>query len=278
MGKHCGFAFTDYVMDLSFYQKLCDNPKVRYMIVGKEITPTTGREHGQGYIYYENERSVKSVEKEFDGRHVEAMYHKSWPGANKTYCEKDNNLLWDYGVCPAQGVRKDIHQLKAQVADSSETLSEVIWNHCHKYQDILVVEKLFKYKKQKRKIEPIEVIWIHGPPGCGKTRYVYDRETDPFRPISEKWWDGYEGQQVILLDDFREDWCKFARLLQLTDIYPFKVETKGGSVEVMYKKVYITSPYNHKHTFSTVNEEISQLTRRITSEINMAETNGGDVA
>ena len=124
---------------------------------------------------------------------------------------------------------------------------------------------LFKYLEPKREIKPIEVIWYFGIAGSGKTKKVFDTEVNIFRPTSYKWWEGYDNHKVVLLDDWRPDWCGFDKLLKLTDIYPFRIQTKGGSREVQYDKIYITSHLSPREYFETMEDaEYDQLKRRIT--------------
>jgi len=47
--------------------------------------------------------------------------------------------------------------------------------------------------------------------------------------MCNKWWDGYSGQRVVLLEDFRH--ADLADYLKIwTDRYPFTAEIKGGTV------------------------------------------------
>ena len=46
--------------------------------------------------------------------------------------------------------------------------------------------------------------------------------------MSAKWWDGYEGEKEVLIDEFWKDFYKYHELLRLLDRYPCKVEKKGG--------------------------------------------------
>lgn len=61
-------------------------------------------------------------------------------------------------------------------------------------------------------------------------------------PAREKtgWWDGYEGQQVVIIDEFY-GWLGYDFILRLTDRYPLLVETKGGTVQFVSRVVIFTS-------------------------------------
>ena len=47
------------------------------------------------------------------------------------------------------------------------------------------------------------MLW--GPSGTGKSRFVAARWPDAFWKAPEsKWWDGYSGQETVVLDDFKD--------------------------------------------------------------------------
>ena len=127
---------------------------------------------------------------------------------------------------------------------------------------------------QGRRDGPPEVFWFWGPTGTGKTRTAYSTCTievdgvahDPFfKMATNKWWDGYEGQRDVIIDDFRRDFCTFAELLRLLDRYPLTVEIKGGTVSFTSRRIFITTPKNVEDTWEGRNVgDLEQLRRRIT--------------
>lgn len=81
---------------------------------------------------------------------------------------------------------------------------------------------------------------------------------------TNKWWDGYEQQECVIVDDYRRDLCTFAELLRLFDRYPMRVECKGASVEFYSKVIIITTPKAPADTWEgRCEEDIRQLERRI---------------
>jgi len=118
---------------------------------------------------------------------------------------------------------------------------------------------------------PPEVYWFWGPTGTGKTRTAFAAcEASGgayFKMSTNKWWDGYERHENVIIDDFRRDFSTFAELLRLLDRYPMTVEIKGGSVQFVAKRIYITTPKNIVDTWEgRTNEDIEQLRRRVTEE------------
>jgi len=81
---------------------------------------------------------------------------------------------------------------------------------------------------------------------------------------SLKWFDGYDAHPDIIVDDFRRDFCTFHELLRILDRYPFRVETKGGSRQLLAKNTVITCPWKPDIIYqSRSQEDIGQLLRRI---------------
>jgi len=54
------------------------------------------------------------------------------------------------------------------------------------------------------------------------------------------WWDGYEGQHTVIIDEFYS-WLRYDFFLRLTDRYPLQVETKGGVVQFVSHRIVFTS-------------------------------------
>ena len=250
----------------SNYQEL----HIKYILYGEEICPTTHSLHLQGCVIFENAITFKGCKKKLkllfdDTIHVETMISNF--DKNEKYCKKDDKW-YEFGCPPSgQGERSDISEIVSMTKQGTK-ITDIIDNVNINYQTLKFTENIIKYLDPPRPIlKNLKVIWLWGSAGTGKTRFAYENFNDIYRPITEKWWNGYDGHKTILIDDFRVSFCGFSRLLQLTDIYPFQVETKGGSRQVKYDTIVITTPYNHYVTFQDeIKEDLLQLTRRITDE------------
>ena len=115
------------------------------------------------------------------------------------------------------------------------------------------------------------VCWLSGAAGTGKSRACMNLGESVFSKSSgNKWFDGYEGQQVAVLDDFRKHWFAYDFLLKLLDHGECQVEVKGGMVQWRPKVVIITCHKHWKELYKYRDEEglhdredILQLSRRI---------------
>jgi len=256
------FNFSDYehLPKIVFHESL-----YKYIILGKEVCPTTGKEHIQGYVHFKHRAySMTSLSAIFgDQGHFEIA--KGDDVQNKFYCNKDNNVVYEYGdaVGSKQGARTDLKVLKDKIL-SGDRISEcldMISNH----QQLKFAESLLKYQKPKQKFKAKKVVWVYGPTGSGKTRYCMDHTDDDYwiSGTNLRWFDGYTGQKTVIFDEFRKDYCTFHMLLRLLDGYPIRVETKGASVLFEPEVIYITSCFHPKDVYET-REDIEQLLRRIT--------------
>jgi hypothetical protein len=85
-----------------------------------------------------------------------------------------------------------------------------------------------------------------------------------------KWFDGYDGQPWVIIDDFRSKGVNFAWLLRVTDRYPLDVPVKGTFVRWTPSTIIFTTPHDIATTFADRNshrpEDIQQLRRRFVEE------------
>lgn len=132
------------------------------------------------------------------------------------------------------------------------------------YQAMRCAELILKYTERRRDWKP-KVTWLWGPTGTGKTRQAW-AEAGPEAWCSGKngnWWQGYDAHENIILDDFRSSWCSFEELLRILDRYPYTIENKGGSRQLLARSIWITSPYPPDMCYTKSDEDVQQLLRRI---------------
>jgi len=84
------------------------------------------------------------------------------------------------------------------------------------------------------------VIVVQGPTGVGKSYYAKQFDKEAYWKPRSLWWDGYEGQRTVVLDEYY-GWLPFDTLLRICDEYPIQVEIKGGSVNFNSETIIITT-------------------------------------
>lgn len=119
-----------------------------------------------------------------------------------------------------------------------------------------------------------EVLVYWGPTGSGKSRLAREVCGDEPRwtwtPARGKWFDGYDGELVVLMEEFRGQ-LPFGFMLSLLDRYDCPVEFKGGTTEFKGTKIIITSPKHPNQWYhDDGDDKINQLMRRITKVTHMS--------
>lgn len=280
MSRERGYCFTinNYTEeDVEKCRKLL--AEATYGIIGKEIG-ASGTPHIQGYGYWNNKISFGTLQQYFGNAHIEPA--KGNPKQNTIYCTKENNYEI-IGICPSQGSRNDIANFRdAILAGGSEEdilmeFPEMLAKYDRFYQRC---RNIVLKKRAKAMIVP-EVIVLTGEPGIGKTHTIYnDNEIDDIYKVEvgdgstgSVWWDNYNGEKVILIDDFHNN-LKLDYMLRLLDKYPMKLNIKGGHTWKCAEKIYITSNIELNKWYPNCAEiHRKALRRRITNIIHLGATN-----
>lgn len=225
-----------------------------YMAIGHEVG-ANGTPHLQAFMSFKTTKRPEGLKKICPRGHWENSIDEE---AAHNYCLKDLDYFVKDVRC--RGKRTDLENaIKCLKENGMKEMKQQFPIEFIKYHKGL--EKLIDHNP--RDFKPY-VEWIYGPTGAGKTKSVWDKEKNNCY-ISNKnlqWWDGYENEEAVLIDDFRGDFCTFHELLRILDRYPYKVAVKGGFKELNSKRMYITSCYHPTEVYST-REDINQLIRRI---------------
>lgn len=253
------------------YTAYCEAPLEiisRYHCYGKETCPTTGRHHWQGFVYWDNPKTLSAVIKILKPHHVEVC--KGTLEENENYCKKAG-IYTEVGERPNQGARSDLFILKLEVMEGRRTVDEITvsqpWMY-HSYGRTL--EKLEDiYMRQQWRTEMTTCDWLVGPTGVGKSHRAHDNYSPETHYIVRDdigWWEGYKQQPIVIINEFRGE-LKFKDLLQLIDKWPYFVRRRNREpVPFTSKHVIITSPKRPEEVYYNIADDtdsIDQLLRRV---------------
>lgn len=174
------------------------------------------------------------------------------------YCKKCGDW-WEVGELPAQGKRSDLVAV-AELVRSGVSLVEVAEEVPGMFVRYSKGLTLLKMILMKDRTEMPAVTWLWGPSGSGKSRYAVDLGFSFYIKDGTPWWDGYDGQKCIIIDDFDGKW-PFRDFLRLLDRYPYQGQFKGGYVKINSPLIYITCEFPPDEIWKGT--ELKQVLRRI---------------
>lgn len=262
------FTINNYTEeDLACVEQTSQEKNVKYLVCGKEVAPTTGTPHIQGYVRWANGVSRATACRRLGGRaSVRVACRGGLDAANKSYCSKDTQWL-EVGEPSEPGKRTDLAGLRDEFAKHGSIGKCVREIAGISYQGIRGLEVMSKYTEPQRNWVT-EVYWYYGSTGTGKTRRAFAEAEDPWVSSGNlKWWDGYDGHEDVILDDFRAEDIRWSVLLRILDRYPFRVEVKGGFRQLLARRIWITSDTAPGSGFVGVGDK-NQLLRRLTKVVN----------
>jgi len=191
-----------------------------------------GVQHLQGYVEFRVRKRLVTVRSLELGIRMHWEQRQGTRSEAREYCMKEDTRIsgpWELGewIEPLQGKRSDLI-LVSELIKEGATLKRVADEH---------PTAIIRYSKGIRELRqmllsprttPPVVVLLLGPPGCGKTRMVVD-EVEPEDLWSNcigagTWFDGYDGQSDVLLDDFggKMSHWRLDDFLRIIDRYVFK--------------------------------------------------------
>lgn len=290
------YVFTIFEHDLNFDPQAAKenkspisdlDPLLRYLVLQLEQCPTTNRYHYQGYLELSTPRRIAYCKNSLGEGHYEKR-----KGTRKQaidYATKQETRIggpWTFGKLlgdstdSSQGHRSDWSELKSDIKRGCS------WAFIEDHHFGLLLRYYNNIRKlwisHQKSLVPawrtLSIIWIHGDTGVGKTKYVYDRHphNEIFKlPMGDQqsiWFDGYNYEPVLLLDEFYGQ-IKFNFLLQILDGYNLRLPVKGCHTYSGWNIVYITSQYPPDKVYMSIRHKdpllCTHLDRRITNTIHL---------
>ncbi len=114
------------------------------------------------------------------------------------------------------------------------------------------------WDRQHAQWRDLDVTYITGETGDGKTRYVMDKYgySNVFRLTdysSERPWDNYHGQDVVIFEEFRSQ-IKIENMLNWLDGYPVELPARYANKLAHFTKVYIISNWRLEEQYQKIQQ------------------------
>jgi len=134
----------------------------------------------------------------------------------------------------------ELLEIKAKLDAGTVTVEDIADQHFELWVRHFRAFEKYQCIKTKPRNHEVEVHVIQGPTGTGKSRWAMEQYPGAYWKQRSNWWDGYIGQEVVVIDEFY-GWLPFDLVLRICDRYPLMVETKGGQVQFVAKTIIFTT-------------------------------------
>lgn len=302
-GQYIRFCFTQFlppdavhpIEAAKYFELARDNynwlwreGKVTYIVAGLEQAPTTGRWHLQGY--FENPPQAK--------QRVNAAKKKliniNWPSVsirpankdghtNRTYClklsgqykQEPNKFFIEFGTIreanPGKRMKSDWEATRTLARQG--LFDDIPASHYIPYLRSIHQIRFNNIQPERHQLSTLKNYWIHGPPGTGKSRAaraLANCNLEPEKNLAiydklaeNRWWDCYNGEPVVLIDDLECSAKHMAHeLKRAADLYSFRAEVKGASTYIRPSHIIVTSNYTPEDIWHGDVELINAIRRR----------------
>ena len=213
------------------FRKFLETKPLRYSLARKGLNKAK-EEHIHVYVNFS--KPVQLTSKTCLGAHIAKC--RGTAEQNIKYIESHHpDLIWEIGERPKgnENINESWDKFIEDIHNGCVDKDSKMYARYHTYADRRMAE-LKEHRDYEGDLKD-KNLWIWGPSRTGKTYWArhFSDEKKYVKPIN-KWWDGYDGQKVVIIEDIDPDSCKhLAHHMKLwADRYPFTAALKGSSTVV----------------------------------------------
>ncbi len=256
-----------------------------YHVFGKE-TGESGTPHLQGFVTFKSSKALSAMKKIHPSAHFEVAKHTSIAAAN--YCKKGeqssvewkeegiegatygiNADIFEEGELPTPGKRNDLVEILKSVKEGADLVTVAELDPATFVRNYRGIQFYQALQCKDYEHHSVRGIWLHGPSGKGKSHHARKFSLNfngMYNKPQSKWFDGYAGEDVILLDDMDCDMlCHYLKIW--TDKYACTGEIKGGTVKLRHKWFIVTSNQTIEELFKDKADSMREAIARRFYEI-----------
>jgi hypothetical protein len=231
-----------------------------YACLADELSPS-GTFHTHIYVYANAPIRFSRIKKLFPSAHIEKARGTS--RENREYVQKSgkwsadekadtriDGTFQELGIFPTERVSAEDKKEKLHsMVENGMSAKEIIdtdKDYIYRLRNIDDFIQLSRFEKYREVIRDVEVVYIYGDTGTGKTRGIYKKHNnkDICRVTSYRsngnYFDAYNGESVLVFEEFNSQ-IPIEEMLNFTDIYPLMLPARYQDRVASYTTVYITS-------------------------------------
>jgi len=162
----------------------------------------------------------------------------------ENYCSKESTRLegpHEFGSRPFRRNSKLDWEEARTLAKKGEFEKIPAQIHITCFQSL---KKIHAENQKPNQTPDVRGVWIYGPPGVGKSHYARERYPLAYSKPQNKWFDGYKGEESIILDDLDQMGSCLGHYFKIwMDKWEAYGEVKGATVALTHHNFVITSNY-----------------------------------
>lgn len=260
--------------ELFEYCKQLNN--IKYFVFQREKGNEKGTEHIQMYLEFSMPKKFETIKSYFPRAHIEER--KGTKSQARDYCMKSDTRIgepMEYGTFVDNGKRSDLSDIYELVKDGATDyeIMELYPTQFMRYSKaIQQCRQTYVFNKYKTKFRELEVYYIWGKAGCGKSRYVMDKYgyENVYRVTNYNSgaFDTYQGQDIIVFEEFRSSF-PIVEMLNYLDGYPLQLPCRYTNLTACYTKVYIITNIPLFEQYKSVQEKHDETWKAFLRRINL---------
>lgn len=258
---------------------------------------TTGTYHTHVFIYSKSPIRFSTLKNRFLVAHIEKAYGSV--KENIEYIRKQGKWAYDkeksetsiegsfyeWGNIPSEKEEKSpkLYDLIKDINEGKRT-AEIIEdkpNYALKAREVETLRQMFVTEKKGSEFRFLEVVYLYGSSGTGKTRSIYEKF--PIREIcritsyrnNRILFDAYNGEDVLVFEEFHSSNVPISDMLNYLDIYPLRLPARYNDKVALFTKVYITSNIPLERQYVDIQQKAPEVwkafLRRITKVVKIKE-------
>ena len=262
--------------------------KIEYWCLCDEIGLEDKTPHTHIFLYAKNAIMFSTIKTRFYHAHIDnakgsCQQNRDYirkEGISSNSIKKETNLIdtfEEFGIMPIEksGSQENISSQVLQMIQNGCNNIEIIEefpSFMTKTAHLDKMRQTYREKEFANKFRELEVTYIFGETETGKTRYVmekYGYESVYTVTNYEHPFDSYEGQDIILFDEFRSS-LPLSDMLQYLHGHPCRLPARYTDRQACYTKVYLISniPFEKQYPKESDPNSIAAFRRRINTFLN----------
>lgn len=257
-----------------------------YYCIADEIGANEHTPHIHVFAMYQNPKAVSTIKRLFPESHIDVVRGSNSQTRDYVFkqgkwkdTEKETTSIpesqEEYGELPEDRrcCKPELGILYELIKDGRSNY-EILEEHPEYIKDITDIDRVrltIKQEEYKNTWRNLEVVYIFGASGTGKSRYVMEtyqyenvyRVTDFLHPF-----DGYNSAQTVLLFEEFNSSIRIQDMLNYLDGYPLSLPARYSNRIACYEKVFFTTNIPLEEQYPNIQRESPEIWKAFLRRIN----------